>query len=304
MPETEVKKEVSDELYVIGVGASAGGLDAISKFLSNFNGISAEFCVVIVMHLSPDYKSELTSILSKRCKWPVATVEGNTQMEPRMIYVTPQNSDLHIKDNSLILDPLPEGYSHAPSIDNFFTSLAKAKKKKAIGIVLSGFGNDGAQGLTDIKDNFGFTIAQLPETAEHRDMPKSAINTGFVDVVIPAEQMYDEIVQYITYSHTVAQSKPAKKSVDAIFELLEKRSGTDFSLYKPTTIMRRINHRMNTLQIGSLVDYYGMIKKSPKELDILFETVLIGVTEFFRDKSAFDSFRKHLVKIIESKKPG
>ncbi|MDX1461729.1 MAG: CheR family methyltransferase [Marinirhabdus sp.] len=294
----------SNDLYVVGVGASAGGLDAITKFLSSFNGVKADFCVVVVMHLSPEYKSELSSILNKRCKWPVKTVTNTEKMQPHHIYVTPHNSDVHLDKDTLHLDALPPKYAHAPSIDIFFQSLAETKKTRAVGIVLSGFGSDGTKGIRAIKQKGGFTIAQLPETAEHPDMPKNAIQSNTVDVVIPAEQMFDEIEQYITNSYAIAKSNPARKSVEAIFELLERRSGTDFSLYKPSTIMRRINHRMANLQIETLIEYYSMIKNSPKELDVLFETVLIGVTEFYRDKKAFHQLQKHLETMLEDKKPG
>ena len=292
------------ELYVVGVGASAGGLDAITKLLSNFNGVQADFCVVVVMHLSPKYKSELTSILDKRCNWPVITVESNLQMQARHVYVTPQNKDIHIERTELMLDSLPAKYSTAPSIDNFFTSLANDRKNKAIGIILSGYGSDGAQGITEIKNNNGFTIAQFADTAEHRDMPNAAIKTQKVDIVVPPEQMFEEISQFVNNSQAIASSPPKKKSIDAIFELLERRSGTDFSLYKPSTIMRRINHRMAGLSINSLVKYYETIKNSPRELDLLFDSVLIGVTEFFRDVKAFESFRKQLETLVRKKSNG
>lgn len=302
------KKQITigenENFYVVGVGASAGGLDALTKFLSTFNGVRADFCVVVVMHLSPKYKSELTSILSKRCNWPVVTIEDNLKMKSRHIYVTPQNSDLHIEETQLKLDALPPDYATAPSIDSFFSSLANARKNKCVGIILSGFGSDGSKGLIQIKNNNGFTIAQYPDTAEHRDMPNAAIKTQMVDMVIPPEQMFEEITQFIRNSKAIATSPPKRKSIDAIFELLEKRSGTDFSLYKPSTIMRRINHRMSGLHIGSLVDYYEMIKTSPRELDYLFESVLIGVTEFFRDVKAFESFKKLLKTVVENKSTG
>ncbi|MGB7394054.1 MAG: CheR family methyltransferase, partial [Pricia sp.] len=298
------KAQRADDLFIVGVGASAGGLDAISKFLSSFNGIDVDCSVVIVMHLSPDYKSELTSILGKRCKWPVVTAENNMYMEARHIYVTPQNSNIHVEHTKLVLEPLPQKYSSAPSIDNFLTTLAQSKSRKAVGIILSGFGSDGSEGIKAIKRHNGLTIAQLPETAEHKDMPKSAIKTDDIDLTLPAERMYEEIKQYISNSNTIAQSPPKKKSMDAIFELLEKRSGTDFSQYKPNTIMRRISYRMTNLKLNSLVDYYEMIKNSPRELDVLFETVLIGVTEFFRDTEAYDGLKKHLEILLEDKNPG
>lgn len=171
------------------------------------------------MHLSPDYKSELTSILGKRCKWPVVTAENNMAMEARHIYVTPQNSNIHVEDTKLMLEPLPQKYSSAPSIDNFLTSLAQSKSRKAIGIILSGCGSDGSEGIKSIKRHNGLTIAQLPETAEHKDMPNSAIRTDDIDLTLPAERMFEEITQYINNSNTIAQSPPKKKSMDAIFEL-------------------------------------------------------------------------------------
>ncbi|WAC03846.1 hypothetical protein N7U66_05900 [Lacinutrix neustonica] len=173
-----------------------------------------------------------------------------------------------------------------------------------MGVILSGFGKDGSKGMSAIRALGGFTIAQLPETAEHRDMPSAAIDTGHVDLIVPAEQMYDDIIQFITNTRAIASSLPKTNSVDAIFELLEKRSGTDFSMYKPTTIMRRINHRIASLQLGSMLDYYELIKSNPRELDNLFDSVLIGVTEFFRDLNAFDHLRKQLADMLEDKEPG
>ena len=296
--------DIDHELYVVGVGASAGGLDAITKLLASFNGIKSDFCVVVVMHLSPNYKNELTAILNKRCNWPVITVKSNLKMEARNIYVAPQNADIHIEGTDLMLDTLPEKYSTAPSIDSFFTSLAKARRNRAVGIILSGYGYDGSKGIMEIKKNSGFTMAQFPDTAEQDDMPKAAINTQMVDVIVPPEQIFEEITQFINNSKAKAASPPQDKSIDALFELLEKRLGTNFSLYKPATIMRRINHRMANLQIASLIEYYETIRNSPRELDLLFESVLIGVTEFFRDTKAFESYKSKLAHIVRNKALG
>ena len=291
------------ELYVVGVGASAGGLDALSKFLKNFNGANADICVVIVMHLSPDYKSQLAPILDKRCKWAVLTAENNMALSHGNVYVTPQNKQIRIRENTFVLEDLSSEHSFTPSIDNFFISLAKDRTKNAIGIILSGFGSDGSTGITSINEFGGFTIAQLPETAEHRDMPSAAIKTSKVDLIVPAEQMYDDIVQFIN-TRAIASTVSEKAPVDAIFELLEKRSGTDFSMYKPTTIMRRINHRITFLQLSSMLAYYEFIKSNPRELDNLFDTVLIGVTEFFRDLEAFDLLKTQVALMIKNKEPG
>ena len=150
-------KKKERELFVVGVGASAGGLEALSKFLKNFNGAKADICVVIVMHLSPDYKSQLAPILDKRCKWPVITAENNMALSNGHIYVTPQNKQIRIHENVFILEDLSSEHAFTPSIDNFFISLAKDKAEKAIGIILSGFGSDGATGITSINEFGGFT---------------------------------------------------------------------------------------------------------------------------------------------------
>ncbi len=304
MKQSKTISKKESKLYVVGVGASAGGLDALTKFLKNFNGANVDICIVIVMHLSPDYKSQLAPILDKRCKWPVITAENNMSLTSRHIYVTPQNKQIRIVNNALALEDLSPEHAFTPSIDNFFESLARDKGKRAIGVILSGFGKDGSHGISAIRQRNGFTIAQLPETAEHKDMPSAAIQTSHVDLIVPAEQMFDDIVQFITNSHAIATSDSNRGAVDAIFELLEKRSGTDFSMYKPTTIMRRINHRISSLQLSSMNEYYELIKEQPRELDNLFDAVLIGVTEFFRDLEAFDHLKQQLTEMLKNKEPG
>jgi len=300
---TTLNKDNSD-LYVIGVGASAGGLNALTAFLKNFNGVKSDICIVIVMHLSPNYKSQLAPILNKRCRWPVITVINDVNLESGNIYVTPQNKQIQVQNNALVLEELDPKYSFSPSVDHFFKSLARAKGKKAIGIILSGFGKDGSKGISEISKHGGLTIAQLPETAEHKDMPKYAIETGDVNIILPAEEIYDDLVQYVNNSQTIASSPSSEASIDAIFVLLEKRSGTDFSMYKPSTIMRRINHRIATLKLKSVMEYHELINKNPRELDNLFDTVLIGVTEFFRDLEAYDALKENLEKLLDSKQVG
>ncbi|MPR35896.1 CheR family methyltransferase [Salmonirosea aquatica] len=296
--------EDREDIYVVGVGASAGGLDALSRLLSKFNGNTHNFCVVIVQHLSPDYKSELTSILRRRCKWPVEKAEDGTHVAPHRVYVTPQNCSILIHNGTLLLEKLPRNYSNAPSIDTFLNSLALDKKQKAIGVIMSGFGQDGSKGIQAIKQAGGFTLIQDPASAEHKDMPMSALATGHVDRVLEPAVMYEEITHYIN-NHTVLQSSnPRERSVDAIFDLLAQRSGTDFSQYKSSTIMRRMDKRVEALNLPSYTDYYKMIRQNPKELDVLFDTVLIGITEFFRNKDYFDSLANELELLLGEKKSG
>lgn len=294
----------TDHVYVVGVGASAGGLDALQNMLSTFNGHTHNFCLVIIQHLSPEYKSELTAILGKKSRWPVVTAEDNLQVEPHHIYVTPQNCTIAYKDGKLKLKRLEEDYTHAPSVDDFMESIAQEERQKAIGVILSGTGDDGAKGIKSIKERGGFTIVQSPPTAKYGSMPEQAIATKTVDVIVKTEEIYDTITRYINNHKVIVESSPSQMSIDAILDLLSKRTGVDFAQYKPSTIHRRINKRIEALLLNSLPDYYQHLKQNPAELDTLFETVLIGVTEFFRDKEAYDKLKKHLEERISNKRYG
>ncbi len=251
------------DFYVVGVGTSAGGLDPLTQLVSTVNGNSPNLCLIIVQHLSPTHKSELTSILERHSKWPVVTALDQTPVRPKTIYVTPQNKTILYRDGHLHLDDLPATHTHAPSIDNFFVSLAKHEKQRAIGIILSGSGQDGARGIQAIKEQGGFTVAQVPDSAQWSSMPIAAIATKAVDKVLPVNQMLEDIYGYIKNHIVVHKSKEHPKSIDAIFELLAKRSGVDFSNYKPATIMRRLQKRINALRLLSITDYYRYIRQNP-----------------------------------------
>ena len=289
------------ELYVIGVGTSAGGLDALTKMLNSFNGVTQNFAVIVAQHLSPDYKSELATILSRHCKWPVVTIEQSMQVEPGKIYVTPENRRITYSDKSLQLDVFGENHTYSPSIDDLFVSIAENEKSQAIGVVLSGSAKDGSMGIKTIKEYGGFTIAQSPESAIFSDMPLSAIETGMVDVVTHPSQIFDEISHYVDNHIIIKDLEPVKKGIDIIFKLLSRRTGVDFSQYKQSTILRRVDKRIETLRLPDLKNYYQYIKKQPFEIDRLFETVLIGVTEFFRDKDDFAALSEQLTNIMNQK---
>ncbi len=290
------KKEVD---FIVGIGLSTGGEDALVKFIKSFKGVEEDFCVVIVMQTSSHDKQKILSLLKTSSKWPLLTTENNSPLQNRHIYLAPSDSTVHFKNGFL----QTEYNSIELPIDSFFSSLAEEKKGKAIGIILSGPGNDGSVGVEEIKKNKGFTIAQLPNTAEDNSMPAAAIQTNNIDVVLPAEQMYQEIIHYVNNYKIIIGSSLPTKGIDAIFELLEKRSGTDFSQYKPTTILRRIDHRIKKLELNTLSEYCAVLKETPQELDNLFETVLIGVTEFFRDSTAFQTLRQNLEKLLSNKTP-
>lgn len=295
--------KVLEDLYIVGVGTSAGGLDALGKLLSSFNGHLSNLAVVVVQHLSPNFKSELAAILARSCKWPVVTAKEGMKILPHQIYVTPQNKRILLtKGHQLKLTELSTEYAHSPSIDEFFTSLAENKKLHAIGVVLSGSGSDGAKGIEQIKKHGGFTIAQTPASAQYKDMPHAAIETGMIDLVMHPAKVFEEISYYVKNHRLIKETHNSKNGVDIIFELLSKRTGVDFSQYKPNTIMRRMEKRMEILDVYGIAEYYQYIRKTPAELDILFDTVLIGVTEFFRDEQAFEELRVQLTKQLEHKR--
>ncbi len=294
--------KASEELYIIGVGTSAGGLDALAKLLGSFEGRFDNLAVVVVQHLSPNFKSELAAILARTCKWPVLTAENGMKILPHQIYINPQNKRILISEGHEIkLTELSTDYTYSPSINEFFGSLAENEKLHAIGVVLSGSGGDGSKGIEDIKRQGGFTIAQTPASAQYKDMPQAAIETGMIDLVLHPAKIFEEISYYIKNHRLIRETHVTKKGVDVIFELLSKRTGIDFSQYKPNTIMRRMEKRIEILDVKNIAEYYQFIQKMPTELDILFNTVLIGVTEFYRDESAFEGLKKQLTTELKNK---
>ncbi len=290
----EKPKNQLQDFYVAGVGTSAGGIEALTSLLGSFTGDKLNLSVIVVQHLSRNHKSELTAILARQCKWPVVTAEDDATVLPRHIYVTPPNKSILYSSGKIKLDELSPNDSHAPSINEFFISLAEGEKQHAIGIILSGSGHDGAEGIMAIKEQNGFAIAQSPESAQHADMPLAAIQTGTLDLILHPSKMFEEMTYYIVNHRVIAGITPSQKSVDFIFDLLSKRSGVDFSQYKSNTMMRRIEKRIEALNVRNMSEYYQLLRQNALELDTLFDTVLIGVTEFFRDPEAFEKIKSLL----------
>jgi len=295
------KSNSNDSLFIVGIGASAGGLDALSHFCKQLKRSDYPYAIVITQHISPNHHSQLTQILQNSSKWPVNEIEEAVKLKSGIIYVTPPNKHLEIEGDILHLMDYKED-KPVPSVDRFLESLAQQKSSKAIGIILSGTGKDGMHGMQQIKENGGYALVQQPGNASHSGMPKAIIENKAYDRILLAQEMPNEIEHYIdNYSIIKNRSKTETNVDEQIFELLENRTGTDFSKYKPSTLMRRIEKRMHILEVKSKKKYLEYIHKKPKELDELFKTVLIGVTEFFRDKEAFNSLKNYLQKIIDHK---
>ncbi|MCR4319673.1 MAG: PAS domain S-box protein [Candidatus Brocadiaceae bacterium] len=293
--------------FVVGMGASAGGLEAFEQFFSHMppdNGMA----FVLIQHILPGYKSIMVDILKTHTSMKVLQIEDGMPVEPNCVYIKPSNKDATISNRILHLaeSPISQGFKHP--IDFFFQSLAKDQAEKAICIILSGAGTDGALGLKAIKDAGGMTMVQEEKSAEFGGMPASAIATGLVDYALPAEKMPEKLIEYVTYHYNIWSQKSttlaSKNShyLGKIFALLQSKTGHNFTHYKHAAIYRRIEKRMAVNQIDTLADYVVHLQQNPPEVDALFKELLIGVTSFFRDAKLYEALKKKVIPLLfESK---
>jgi two-component system CheB/CheR fusion protein len=284
---------------VVGVGASAGGLEALGKFFSPMPVRSGLACVV-VQHLSPDYKSFMVELLSKRTAIPVLRAEDGMEVEADRIYLIPPGKHLKIAKRRLQLVSVDNDHRLHLPIDVFFRSLAEDQGSKAVGIVLSGTGSDGTMGIRAIKDVGGLVLVQSETSAQFDGMPRSAIATGLADLILPPEEMPRKLLQYLRHPF-VARAEAATErlgddpSLQQVFAILRERCSVDFSGYKRATIDRRIERRMSINQIQHLVDYCRHLEASPREATMLFHELLICVTRFFRDGAAWEYLGRNVL---------
>ena len=296
---------------VVGIGASAGGLAAFEAFFSAMRlDIEPAMAFVLVQHLAPDHKSLLTEILQRHTTMSVFEVEDGMVVQPNCIYIIPPNHDMVFHSGSLqLLKIAKTNRQHLP-IDFFFCSLAQDQHELAIGIILSGAGSDGTQGVRAIKGKCGMVMAQTPESTEFDSMPSSAIATGLVDYVLTASEMPAKLIDYVTHAlgklprlntHFALHDQG---SMSKIFILLRNQTGHDFSHYKLNTINRRIARRMAVHQIEAIEGYIKFLQQTPTEVKALFLDMLIGVTNFFRDPEAFLVLAGQLPQLVINKPSG
>jgi two-component system, chemotaxis family, CheB/CheR fusion protein len=298
------------ELVVIGVGASAGGLEALGEFLLGLPHNLPPLAIIIAQHVSPVHAIHLVEILSRSTQLKVLEARDGLVLEPDCVYITPPDREIAITQSHLRLWPSDLQIHPKPSIDTLFQSLAENLQKRAIGVILSGTGSDGALGIAAIKAFGGATLVQDPVLAAYEGMPQAAIQTGHVDFVLPANQLglaIDSLLKgpefLANFQAQQALVKPAVSDpINQILLLLSQRVGTDFSNYKLATLRRRIDKRLEELQIPNLETYLALLEQKPEELDNLFQTVLIGVTSFFRDSEAFENLKHYLSDLIKHKK--
>ena len=292
-----------DDLVVVGIGSSAGGLEALQIMLSNLPEIP-NCAYVIAQHLSPTHKSMMVELLARTTDIPVIEVKNGLRIKPKTIYMTPENTDIYVKDCKIYLKTVEQSFGPKPSVNYFFSTLAQSFNEKAIGIILSGTGSDGAYGIRAIKAEGGITIAQAPATAKYDGMPLSAINTGKVDLVVPIEKLGFEIGSIVLSLDKKLELSLNDRILQQIYRILFDEHGVDFSLYKKNTIIRRIERRLSALKIESLIDYIKILENSEEEVTILYHDILIGVTSFFRDKEAFVKLQDQIQTIVSKKEQG
>ncbi len=283
---------------VVGVGSSAGGLAAFTKFLAGIPDATG-MAFVLVQHLAAQHESQLVQLLTKETRLPVSEASDGMAVEPNHVYIIPPNADLALTQGILRLTPRPAAHGLHLSIDFFLRSLARDCTSRAIGVVLSGTGSDGTLGLAEIKAAGGITFAQEPASAESAEMPASAIAAGGVDFVLTPAEIAKEIVAISHHaylrrkpdSHDAELFPTDQVSYAATLAVLKNASHIDFTLYRDTTIKRRILRRMAVRGVPSLADYAQQLARDAAEVKVLLKDVLINVTSFFRDRVVFDAVR-------------
>jgi two-component system CheB/CheR fusion protein len=286
--------------HVVGIGASAGGLEALERLFEHMPERTG-MAFVVVQHLSPEFKSVMDELLARKTQIPIHRVENGVQVKPDAIYLIPPKKDMIIANGRLLLtDKDPRQLVSLP-IDHLFRSLASDSADRAIGIVLSGTGSDGSRGIQDIHDAGGLVIAQSPESAKFDGMPKSAMQTGACDLVLSPEDMPYALMRYVKHPSS-ADARPAhfedlapEIGMDRVFRLLRESHGIDFTHYKSSTVARRIDRRLLLNRSVDIDDYVRGLESNKDELNNLYKDLLIGVTRFFRDTEAFERLaRKYL----------
>jgi len=283
---------------IVGIGASAGGLQALERLFSSMpKNTRMDMAFVVIQHLSPDYESMLSKIIDRYTNMDVQGVKDGMTVSPNSVYVIPPDKAMVIKDGVLnLMEPAKPRGQRTP-IDHFFSSLASDMEELAIGIILSGTGSDGVQGIRDIKAKGGMAMAQSPESSKYNGMPKTAIQTGLVDYILEPDEMPAQLKEYVSQmqkkkSHPSSRNKEA---MDTILSELRNQTDHDFSQYKPQTLNRRIMRRMVVNKTESLEEYANYLKENPEEADALFRDLLISVTSFFRNPSVFKALVEKVI---------
>ncbi|MFO7843181.1 MAG: chemotaxis protein CheB, partial [Bacteroidales bacterium] len=292
------KKEAglkAHEFPIVGIGASAGGLEALEQFLNNVPE-NSKMAYVVVQHLDPTQKGMLPELLQRITGMKVFQVEDLMKVKPGCVYVIPPNKSMSIFKGAFHLFEPVEARGLRLPVDFFLRSLADDQKDYAVGIILSGMGSDGSNGIRAIKEKNGIVMVQEPETARFDSMPRNAIESGLVDIVAPPDKLPRELIDFLKHIPVVKSNLDVKTKDKSAFEkiviLLRTHTGNDFSLYKKNTVYRRIERRMSIHKIDKIQSYVHFLQENPKEVHILFKELMIGVTGFFRDPLVWDKLKE------------
>ncbi|MDT5271074.1 MAG: two-component system, chemotaxis family, CheB/CheR fusion protein [Acidobacteriota bacterium] len=310
-----------DGFMVVALGASAGGIRAFKEFFTHAPERSG-MAYVVILHLSPEHESRLAEVLQSSTRMPVTQVTESVKVAPDHVYVIPPNRSLSVVDGSLVLSEVTRVEERRAPVDIFFRTLAETHGSRAACVVLSGTGADGSMGLKRVKENGGLAIVQDPSEAEYPDMPRNSIATGLVDLVLPVAEMPARLISYRDNLRRIAaggeeeeeetsaapglrsEREAEEQALASIITQLRLRTGHDFTSYKRATVRRRIERRITVTQVADLAEYARFIREHPDEARALLKDMLISVTNFFRDREAFDVLERSVIpKLFENKGP-
>lgn len=291
---------------IVGIGASAGGLEVLEQFFTLMPGKTG-MAFVIIQHLDPNHKDLMPELLQRVTPMKVLQVTDCLKIKPNSIYIIPPNKNMSLLKGSLYLFDPAEKHGLRLPIDYFFRSLANDQQEKSIGIILSGMGFDGSLGLKAIKDQNGSVLVQDPATAKFNSMPQSAIKTTLPDIIAPVEELPAKLIHFLKFNSSIKVDLEINLknnvNIDKIIILLREKTGHDFHLYKKSTLFRRIERRKNIHNINILANYVRFLEENPKEIEFLFKELLIGVTNFFRDTEVWEKLKKEVLPELIKKLP-
>lgn len=287
---------------IVGIGCSAGGLEALRGLVGKIPADSG-MAFVIIQHLDPTRESLMTEILSRHTVVPVVEMKeskNGVAVEPNHIYMILPNREMTIRDGRLHLSEFKESRGRRRPVDAFFRSLAEEQRERAIAVILSGTGSNGSEGLKSIKADGGMVIVQSPDTAAYDGMPRAAIRTGLVDFILPVENMMEALAGYAAHPYVVegaqrAQEETAQAQLEEILEIVDGQTGHSFHCYKRGTLSRRIARRMSLLRLGQMPAYAEYLRTHSDERQLLINDLLINVTNFFRDPEVWKTFERAVV---------
>lgn len=297
-PESPREAETQTETTIVAIGASAGGIEAVTELI-NFLPVDTGMAFVLVQHLDPKHHSILTELLARKTAMPVTEVSDGLPVKPDHVYVIPPNATMSISGQTLHLSPREDSRGMHMSVDHFMRALAEQKGNRAIGVILSGSGTDGTLGMAEIQAQGGVTFAQDDASAKYDGMPRSAVGAGCVDYVLSPKRIAEELARIASHPYIVrdlipqtAEASPVPTAgLNTIFQVLRRATSVDFTHYRQTTILRRIQRRMVVHKIELVEEYAKFVQSHPAEVKALYQDMLINVTSFFRTPRVFDALR-------------